>query len=153
LLSSVCCLPPLSQSNCAVDASTDADQEPSRVSHSAAHPPSRHLSAAPVPSQVRLQDGARRSETASLGLEEWPQAGREGSGHLSSIHAFLRLTAFSLPSPAHGAATTMPCHCCVCCPAWLPCRQRHRTAGLEGSWVAICVVGEKSKPRETAAGG
>ncbi|EFN59862.1 hypothetical protein CHLNCDRAFT_133673 [Chlorella variabilis] len=31
-------------------------------------------------------------------------------------------------------------------------RQRHRTAGLEGSWVAICVVGEKSKPRETAAG-
>ena len=36
--------------------------------------------------------------------------------------------------------------------ATLPHRQRHRTAGLEGSWVAICVVGEKSKPRETAAG-
>lgn len=31
-------------------------------------------------------------------------------------------------------------------------RQRHRTAGLEGSWVTICVIGEKSKPRETAAG-
>ncbi len=32
-------------------------------------------------------------------------------------------------------------------------RQRHRTAGLEGSWATICVVGEKSKPRETASGG
>jgi len=35
----------------------------------------------------------------------------------------------------------------------LHCRQRHRTAGLEGSWAAICVIGEKSKPRETASGG
>ncbi|KAL4855109.1 hypothetical protein ACK3TF_004331 [Chlorella vulgaris] len=31
-------------------------------------------------------------------------------------------------------------------------KQRQRTAGLEGSWVTICVVGEKSKPRETATG-
>ncbi|PSC68556.1 MCM10-like protein [Micractinium conductrix] len=31
-------------------------------------------------------------------------------------------------------------------------KQRHRTAGLEGTWSTICVIGEKSKPRETAAG-
>ncbi|KAL4437421.1 hypothetical protein ABPG75_004560 [Micractinium tetrahymenae] len=31
-------------------------------------------------------------------------------------------------------------------------KQRHRTAGLEGSWATIAVVGEKSKPRETATG-
>ncbi|PRW60422.1 MCM10-like protein [Chlorella sorokiniana] len=31
-------------------------------------------------------------------------------------------------------------------------RQRHRTAGLEGSWATICVIGEKSRPRETASG-
>jgi hypothetical protein len=37
-------------------------------------------------------------------------------------------------------------------PSPLHRRQRHRTAGLQGSWATICVVGEKSKPRETAGG-
>ncbi|KAL4421928.1 hypothetical protein ABPG77_005212 [Micractinium sp. CCAP 211/92] len=31
-------------------------------------------------------------------------------------------------------------------------KQRYRTAGLEGSWATIAVVGERSKPRETATG-
>ncbi|GAB4814670.1 hypothetical protein N2152v2_001716 [Parachlorella kessleri] len=31
-------------------------------------------------------------------------------------------------------------------------KTRHRTAGLEGAWATLCVVGEKSKPRESQSG-